>query len=527
MFFVFHFTYTPHHTYAHYDTKENDITSIGGRSLLNSLAYNTTVRTITGLYHNEIDRNFIIESISRILYSNLDTLNSAKKEQYRRIQYENQKRSSMNAGMDTLVEPLTGTGTGTGSGLPTIPTVEEVSEGSLDWADRLYNDDTELVSSSSVVITNLGEVSAIEKEDDQEKVQQQQQQNNNNAAAVVVEPTTQLVSNINYRYADMPPPVEYFDRIMILQAAPLIYLSSSQTDQEQRQQQQPIPLHDFDYEISIIRNSLDSSSNRFDAKIDIEINTASIDAFTTFMKASGSSVGIQRSRVLHFTGFGHPQHVFGFEESSTSGTSGCDGYLDDTFDFNKLNTLVKEASSLQLVVVNSYHSGRIGKAFVDAGVPHVVCCHHPELFRDKAANSFLTNFYRGLGSNKSLQQSFDCAQESIRVEEISKHVERYVLLPRRDNKEKDDYDPSYHDIPIFYTNPVSLVENNGADTKILNEKARNMLPKLPRYFIGREIEMCKVLVALRDTNTNIVRIGGIKGIGKASLAIAVCRYSKF
>ena len=74
---------------------------------------------------------------------------------------------------------------------------------------------------------------------------------------------------------------------------------------------------------------------------------------------------------------------------------------------------------------------------------------------------------------------------------------------------------------------VSLVENNGADTKILNEKARNMLPKLPRYFIGREIEMCKVLVALRDTNTNIVRIGGIKGIGKASLAIAVCRYSKF
>ena len=522
----------------HYDTKENDISSIGGRSLLNSLAYNTTVKTITGLYHNEIDRNFIIESISRILYSNLDTLNSAKKEQYRRIQYENQKRSSMNAGMDTLVEPLTGAGTGTGnsSGLPTIPTVEEVSEGSLDWADRLYNDDTELVSSSSVVITNLGEVSAIEKEDDQEKVQQQQQKLNNNvdndvdaaaAAAVVVEPTTQLVSNINYRYADMPPPVEYFDRIMILQAAPLIYLSLSQTEQEQLQQQQPIPLHDFDYEISIIRNSLDSSSNRFDARIDIETNTASIDAFTTFMKASGSSVGIQRSRVLHFTGFGHPQHVFGFEESSTSGTSGCDGYLDDTFDLNKLNTLVKEASSLQLVVVNSYHSGRIGKAFVDAGVPHVVCCHHPELFRDKAANSFLTNFYRGLGSNKSLQQSFDCAQESIRVEEISKHVERYVLLPRRDNEEKDDYDPSYHDIPIFYTNPVSLVENNGADTKILNEKARNMLPKLPRYFIGREIEMCKVLVALRDTNTNIVRIGGIKGIGKASLAIAVCRYSKF
>ena len=520
----------------HYDTKENDISSIGGRSLLNSLAYNTTVKTITGLYHNEIDRNFIIESISRILYSNLDTLNSAKKEQYRRIQYENQKRSSMNAGMDTLVEPLTGAGTGTGnsSGLPTIPTVEEVSEGSLDWADRLYNDDTELVSSSSVVITNLGEVSAIEKEDDQEKVQQQQQKLNNNvdndvdaaaaAAAVVVEPTTQLVSNINYRYADMPPPVEYFDRIMILQAAPLIYLAS--------QQQQPIPLHDFDYEISIIRNSLNSSSNRFDAKIEIELNTASIDTFTTYMKSSGnSSVGGRiRSRVLHYTGFGHSKHVFGLEESSsscTSGTSGCDGYLDDTFDLNKLNTLVKEASSLQLVVVNSYHSGRIGKAFVDAGVPHVVCCHHPELFRDKAANSFLTNFYRGLGSNKSLQQSFDCAQESIRVEEISKHVERYVLLPRRDNEEKDDYDPSYHDIPIFYTNPVSLVENNGADTKILNEKARNMLPKLPRYFIGREIEMCKVLVALRDTNTNIVRIGGIKGIGKASLAIAVCRYSKF
>merc|ERR1712238_208617 len=315
-----------------------------------------------------------------------------------------------------------------------------------------------------------------------------------------------------HRYADMPPPKEYFDRLMILQAAPLVYLSQKNNNSTRI----PFPLHDFDHETSIIRNAVEGST-RLDASIDVEVESASVENFVSFMRSGGSS------RVLHFTGFGHPHHVLAFEDSGLN----CDGYLDDTFTVERLQSLVQEAKPpLQLVVVNSFHSGRIGKAFVDAGVPHVVCCHHPEIFRDKAAYSFLKNFYRALATNKSLKQAFYHAQETVRVEEISKHVERYVLLPR--DKSVDD---TYHDVPIFYTHPVTENDVDKDATIMLHNDARKTLPTLPRHFIGREIEMIKVLEALRrrrgedNTDNNVVvRIGGVKGVGKKSLSIAVCRY---
>ena len=471
--------------------KENDITSIGARALLNSLAYNTTLRDITGLYHNQIDREFVIEAISRILYSNLDTLPTPDMEQHRRIQYETNKRASMNA-METLVEPL-------GSGLPAP---DEVSEGSLDWADRLYNDETEFVvnvATASHTIPLLGEVSVVaptmvgvnEDEDDAKRQH-------------VIDALPAAAARM-MAYVEMPEPKEYYDRVIILQSAPLVWLKDTT--------RVPIPQHDFDHETTTIQSALESSG-RFDAVIDVEVEPASVENFTRFLKSGAS-------RILHFTGYGHSQHVLALEDNSG------DGYMDDSFSLDQLNVLVKEAPNLQLVVVNSFHSGRIGKAFVDAGVPHVVCCHHPVMFRDKAANSFLKNFYRGLATNKSLKQSFYHAQEAVRVEEISKHVERYVLLPR----EKSANDP-YHDIPIFYTHPVAENTVDKEADILLHNDARKMLPKLPRYFIGREIEICKALETLRrsfdcdniDPNDKVFRIGGVKGIGKTSFAIAVCRY---
>jgi len=493
---------------------ENDITSIGARAILNALAYNDTLHEITGLYHNQIDRKFVIESISRILYSQLDIL-SPDLEQQRRQHYVRNKRSSMNA-MDTLVEPL-------GSHLPSP---DEVSEGSLDWADRLYNDDTEFVVNVAAVTNSiplLGEVSVTVTEEEQQQADADTEAdtdagNGEATTKAVVDvssmtsaavATTMMMMN---RYAEMPPPKEYFDRLMILQAAPLVYLSQKNNNNTRI----PFPLHDFDYETSMIRTAVEGAT-RLEASIDVEVEAASVDNFVSFMRSGGSS------RVLHFTGFGHPHHVLAFEDSGLN----CDGYLDDTFTVERLQSLVQEAKPpLQLVVVNSFHSGRIGKAFVDAGVPHVVCCHHPEIFRDKAAYSFLKNFYRALATNKSLKQAFYHAQETVRVEEISKHVERYVLLPR--DKSVDD---TYHDVPIFYTHPATENDVDKDATILLHNDARKTLPTLPRHFIGRELEMIKVLEALRrrrgeddTTNNVVVRIGGVRGVGKKSLSIAVCRY---
>ena len=458
---------------------ENDVTSVGARALLNSLSSNKSLNEITGLYHNQIDRKFVIEAISKILYSHMEVI-PANLEKERRAQYEKDKRAAMTA-TDTLVEPLGAT----------LPIPDEISEGSLDWADRLYMDDTDFVEQSGVP---LGEftlkdpppATTMEEEDDMEGAAK-----NVPSRVLLEEPEAPVVT----RYADMPPIASSSDRLTVLQAAPLAVLVRGSTFRE------PVPLHDFDLELNILKSAVEGAA-RLDGKIDTEVKAATITNFTSVIKSG-------RSRVLHFTGYGNAEHVLSFEDD--------EGYLDDNFELDSLRGLVQSANPpLELVVVNSFHSGRIGKAFVDAGVPHVVCCHHPEIFRDKAANSFLKNFYRALATNKSLKQSFDHAQESVRVEEITKDVKRYVLLPR-----KNDDDP-YHDVPIFFRKEVPENTLDEFSENLLLEEARKTLPKLPKYFIGREVDICRVLDSLRVEK--IVRIGGIRGMGKSSLAAAVCRY---
>jgi len=461
---------------------ENDITSIGARAMLNSLAQNKKLNEITGLYHNQIDRKFVIEAISRILYSHMDLV-PAKFEEERRAQYEKDKRASMTA-TDTLVEPL-------GS---TLPIPDEISEGSLDWADRLYMDETDFVEQSGVPLGELSmkdppPPSAMKEsmdEDDEMEVARSA-----TAQAIAVDTEASIVT----RYAEMPPIQFVSDRLTVLQAAPLAFFQRGSSSRE------PVPLHDTDLELSIIKSAMEGAA-RLDAKIVTEAKPATVANFKSMLQSG-------RSRVLHFTGYGNATHVLGFEDD--------EGYLDDSFELDTLKGLVESAKPpLDLVVVNSYHSGRIGKAFVDAGVPHVVCCHHPEIFRDKAANSFLKNFYRALATNKSLKQAFDHAQESVRVEEITKDVKRYVLLPR-----KGDDDP-YHDVPIFFRAQVPENTLDEFSETLLLEESRKTLPKVPKYFIGREVDMCRVLDSLRVEK--IIRIGGTRGMGKSSLAAAVCRY---
>ena len=460
---------------------ENDITSIGARAILNSLTQNKKLNEITGLYHNQIDRKFVIEAISRILYSHMDVVPESMEEE-RRAQYEKDKRASMTA-TDTLVEPL-------GS---TLPIPDEISEGSLDWADRLYMDETEFVEQSGVPLGELSMMkdppppsNSIDDDDEIEVVAKSAP-----AKALVAEAETAVVT----RYAEMPPIRFAADRLTVLQASPLAFLQRGSSSRE------PVPLHDCDLELSMIKSAVEGAA-RLDAKIETEAKPATITNFKSMLQSG-------RSRVLHFTGYGNATHVLAFEDD--------EGYLDDSFELDSLKELVEAAKPpLDLVVVNSYHSGRIGKAFVDAGVPHVVCCHHPEIFRDKAANSFLKNFYRALATNKSLKQAFDHAQESVRVEEITKDVKRYVLLPRM-----DDDDP-FHDVPIFFCKKVPEKSLDEFSETLLLEEARKTLPKLPKYFIGREVDMCRVLDSLRAEK--IIRIGGTKGMGKSSLAAAVCRY---
>jgi hypothetical protein len=479
---------------------ENDITSVGARALLSSLASNSTLRDITGLYHNQIDRKFIVAAIKRLLHSHVEKLGSTE---YKLGENNSAMFEASMSAMETLAEPL---------GSP-LDAPEEMSEGSLDWAEKLYAPGEEAGNKPPPI----GEINAPgvplgnfdTKMEHNEYCRCETCVKAKGKAAMEEAPIrpapAPIVSQTNGRnsgivrksvtFKQLPPPKTDFDRLTVFQSAPLAYFNRETSIYH------PVPLHDFDHETTAVRNAL-KEAEKLETTIELEVEPGHPDRLRTFFDKG-------TSRVLHLSCYGHPDHL-AFENGA--------GNI-ETMAVEELRTLVKAAKAgscpLQLVVVNSFHSGRIGKAFFEAGVPHVVCCHHTEVFRDKAASGFVKSLYRALASNKSLKQAFYMAQEAVRVEEICKHVDRYVLLPR---KAEDD---PYHDVPIFYTGavpPIGLRENEEEE----EEQALEIIPRLPKHFIGREVDMYEVLEALRVDD--VVRVGGLKGSGKTSLVAAVCRY---
>eukprot|EP00339_Tiarina_fusa_P021777 CAMPEP_0117079836 /NCGR_PEP_ID=MMETSP0472-20121206/56345_1 /TAXON_ID=693140 ORGANISM="Tiarina fusus, Strain LIS" /NCGR_SAMPLE_ID=MMETSP0472 /ASSEMBLY_ACC=CAM_ASM_000603 /LENGTH=661 /DNA_ID=CAMNT_0004807261 /DNA_START=277 /DNA_END=2260 /DNA_ORIENTATION=+ len=174
---------------------ENDVTSTGARALLSSLANNNTLREITGLYHNQIDRKFIIAAIKRLLVShtgeevsgpfkpNGDNMTSILE-------------SSMSA-METLAEPL-------GSKLPPP---EEMSESSMDWADKLYAPG-DAVESHGVQLGKFDE--PREKKESVEEAPATTRQQSKPRPLVAAKPTT---ARKTLMFAKMPAPRTNKDRI--------------------------------------------------------------------------------------------------------------------------------------------------------------------------------------------------------------------------------------------------------------------------------------------------------------------------
>jgi len=435
---------------------ENDITSIGARAILASMASNSTLKEITGLYHNQIDRKFIIVAIKQLLQSNNGGSTEPKSE-------ENSILEESLAAMETLAEPL-------GSKLP--PPNEEGSEGSLDWAEKLY----------TVADTHGAQVHLVD---------------NDGGEATEQAPALSKAENgVNGHakdeavFKELPAPVTDFDRLMVFQSAPLAYFN------RETSLYLNVPLQNFDHERTVLKNSV-KEAERFEATIQVEVEAGKLGRLRTFFEKG-------TSRVLHLSCYGHPEQLT-FE----NGTGSV-----EILEVEELRSLVQSAKCpLQLVVVNSFYSGRIGRVFLEAGVPHVVCCHHTETFRDKAASHFTKNLYHALASNKSLKQAFHLAKEAVRINDFSKNIDRYVLLPQ---KAENDF---YHDIPVFFTKPVPP---SGIMGNPFESMPHGIIPHLPKHFIGREVDMFEILEALRVDD--VVRVGGSEGTGKFAVVAAVCRY---
>ena len=97
----------------------------------------------------------------------------------------------------------------------------------------------------------------------------------------------------------------------------------------------------------------------------------------------------------------------------------------------ELERLLKTGSTgnLSCVSINACQSEGVGSLFVDAGVPHVLCCRGRVL--DAASRLFTKTFYMCLGSGRSLRQSWDSAREAVRLAprvQLQQHAEDFVMF---------------------------------------------------------------------------------------------------
>jgi hypothetical protein len=481
---------------------ENDISNTGARAILSALAVNTSVREISGLYHNQIDRKFIIVAIKRLLH---------------RLGERGEARGAAPAAKPSSVIEKSKLQVAEERRPISVPEESKVSvgeekrpdgddsdsnsESSLNWASQLYSSEKE--SEEETLAANAVDAAArtsvaleaIESWDwgtfGIEEIEAQAEANRmpdeieaqaeaNRMPDIDVEPVAPVDSG-PHQSANFP-----VDRLTVFQSAPLAYFNRNTTEHH------AVPLLDFDYEARCLTEAL-GDVNDLGAKIELEFENATTDRFSVFFSQGAS-------RVMHFSCHGHDtvlalENGFGYMHAVP---------VDDLKRFVAIG-----GGKVKVVVISAYHAQTIARSFLEAGIPHVVCCQQEGLFRDEGSIEFAKGFYRALAQNKPLKEAFDIGVDAVarspKVKSSRNMADRYILLPENQD----------HDVPVFFQTPLK----KKASTPIADT---SMLPPIPKHFVGREVDMYEILESLRVDD--VIRIGGAPGSGKASLVSAVSRY---
>eukprot|EP00981_Chlorochromonas_danica_P015436 scaffold12089_cov176-Ochromonas_danica.AAC.14 len=241
-------------------------------------------------------------------------------------------------------------------------------------------------------------------------------------------------------------------------------------------------------------------------------------------------------RALHFSGHGLPYGLC-FED----GRSGL-----QVIKAQQLKDLLGAGGlALEFVFVSACYSKEIGAAFVNAGVPHVVCVKVDSKIQDAAAIAFTRAFYVALLSGKTVAASFAIAKEALKVSPYVPNSvlegEKFILLPEAhdlpaatssvDGSEKSsaaDRTRLLHGKTIFQSRVVSEWPERGQCTIGPNRTdvdtflCRNRLPTPPADFEGREVIMNTLIRHILDRR--LVSLVGEDGMGKSAVAAAVCNY---
>jgi hypothetical protein len=468
---------------------ENDITNTGARALLGALAVNTTIREISGLYHNKIDRKFIIVAIQRLLHRT--TERGVHQQQQQKLQ-------------EKIQAELVSAPNDDAEGHQTTPSVVGVDDSESSSSNRAYQDvfvfptnfNNNNNNSGGSNNNNTGSIAleAIENWDwgtfgideietqatakktllQQQQQPRQQQLQATDDQIIAIDSQTTIIDKGATSYGAP------HDRLVVFQSAPLAYFD------RKTMQHHGVPLLDFESEAQCLRETFARHRN-----LDVVLETATQNNLNNFFAKSVSPI-------LHFSCYGNADCIAlenGF------------GYM-QALALDSLKKVVAR-SSVKVVVVSSCYSNHLAEAFLAAGVPHVVALQRESTFVDKRSLGFVRGFYQALGERKSLAEAFgDGIQECTASSSSSDALVPYRLLPEDAN----------HDVNVFFQSPPSSL----VPASVASRDDMSILRSIPDRFVGREVDMYEILESLRVDD--VIRIGGGPGCGKKSLLAVLGRY---
>ena len=290
--------------------------------------------------------------------------------------------------------------------------------------------------------------------------------------------------------------------ITVLFSAPLVW-------RDDRNNYYPIEMLDFELEKSLLWQCFTEASRNIDLSYD-NATTDRLQAART--KGCGC---------LHYSGHGHPTHLT-FEDGS-----GGIHWLE----VDQLKDLILAGSEngrppFNFVFVSACHSFLAGQTFVDAGVPHVVCCQQEAQLMDNAALSFTRAFYLALAFGRTVKESFEIGKQAVlnspTVPNADVEMKKFMLLPEDGNHEVAVLDAEpVHEWPLPQRPKATKSSKNSVGSTAA-DSSEYKLPSLTQGFTGRETDMYHVLNLV--LSRRFVNIAGSPGMGRSSLAAALCHY---
>lgn len=212
-------------------------------------------------------------------------------------------------------------------------------------------------------------------------------------------------------------------------------------------------------------------------------------------------------RALHFSGHGQ-ENMLAFENGL--GKVHCM----TPADILNLLSVGGQYAGIEFVFVSACNSENVGKAFVQAGVPHVIAVRRQEQVADDAARTFMKQFYLAVLVGRTVKNAFEIALAAVRTSASSidaNEPKKFLLLPQEGD----------HNVQIFRDVPTGQYIN-------LNEKEKpNNLCAPIENFLGRNFEVQELVEKMADSGTTgrkLIVLTGVPKIGKTTLALEGARY---